>query len=152
MKLHHTQTELEGDLFSGLEDQENVQPEVSPYDKIIESRKNATFAAEQIESQDEVQVVEKAEVPAAEPVVEEPVVEKPVRKSEIKTDTTSLKLEEELKMLSEKDYSKKDSEPVKENAPQPRIKTSDEEDIEARQSERLSEIDKLLQELDSKSE
>ena len=71
MKLHHTQTELEGDLFSGLEDQENVQPEVSPYDKIIESRKNATFAAEQIESQDEVQVVEKAEIPAAEPVVED---------------------------------------------------------------------------------
>ena len=92
------------------------------------------------------------EAPAAEPGVEEPVVEKPVRKSEIKTDTTSLKLEEELKRLSEKDYSKKDSEPAKENAPQPRIKTSDEEDIEARQSERLSEIDKLLQELDSKSE
>lgn len=92
------------------------------------------------------------EEPAAEPVVEAPVVEKPVQKSEIKTDTTSLKLEEELKRLSEKDYSKKESEPVKEKAPQPRIKTSDEEDIEARQSARLSEIDKLLQELDSKSE
>lgn len=92
------------------------------------------------------------EEPAAEPVVEEPVVEKPVQKSETKTDTTSLKLEEELKRLSEKDYSKKESEPVKEKAPQPRIKTSDEEDIEARQSARLSEIDKLLQELDSKSE
>ena len=92
------------------------------------------------------------EEPAAEPVVEAPVVEKPVQKSERKTDTTSLKLEEELKRLSEKDYSKKGSEPVKEKAPQPRIKTSDEEDIEARQSARLSEIDKLLQELDSKSE
>jgi len=71
MKLNHTQTELEGDLFSGLEEQETIQPEASPYDKILESRKNATFAAEQIESQDEVQVVEKAEVPVAEPVVEE---------------------------------------------------------------------------------
>jgi ribonucleoside-diphosphate reductase alpha chain len=70
MRLRHTQTELEGDLFSGLEEQNAVQPEVSPYDKIIESRKNATFAAEQIERQDEVQVVEKAEAPVAEPVVE----------------------------------------------------------------------------------
>jgi ribonucleoside-diphosphate reductase alpha chain len=70
MRLRHTQTELEGDLFSGLEEQDAVQPEVSPYDKIIESRKNATFAAEQIERQDEVQVVEKAEVPATEPVAE----------------------------------------------------------------------------------
>ena len=60
MKSNHTQTELEGDLFSGLEEQENFQPEASPYDKILESRKNATFAAEQIERQDEVQVVEKA--------------------------------------------------------------------------------------------
>ena len=92
------------------------------------------------------------EEPAKEPAFEAPFVEKPVRKSETKTDTTSLKLEEELKRLSEKDYSKKESEPVKEKAPQPRIKTSDEEDIEARQSARLSEIDKLLQELDSKSE
>jgi len=70
MRLRHTQTELEGDLFSGLEEQNAVQLEVSPYDKIIESRKNATFAAEQIERQDEVQVVEKAEVPATEPVAE----------------------------------------------------------------------------------
>ncbi len=92
------------------------------------------------------------EEPAKEPAFEAPVVEKPVRKSDTKTDTTSLKLEEELKRLSEKDYSKKESEPVEVKAPQPRIKTSDEEDIEARQSARLSEIDKLLQELDSKSE
>ena len=108
-----------------------------------------------VEAETEEPVVEAEpafEEPAAEPVVEEPVVEKPVQKSERKTDTTSLKLEEELKRLSEKDYSKKESEPVEEKAPQPRIKTSDEEDIEARQSARLSEIDKLLQELDSKSE
>ena len=64
MKSNHIHTEVEGDLFSGLEEQEVVQPEVSSYDKIIESRKNATFAAEQIERQEEVQVVEKAEAPA----------------------------------------------------------------------------------------
>ena len=62
--------EFEGDLFSGLEEPEATQPEARPYDKIIESRKNTTFAAEQIESQDEVQVIEKEEKK------EEPVVEK----------------------------------------------------------------------------
>lgn len=61
-------------------------------------------------------------------------------------------LEEELKKLSKKDFSKDESEPEASKAPQPRIKSSDEEEIEARQSARLSEIDKLLQELDSKSE
>ena len=71
MKSNHIQTEVEGDLFSGLEEQEVVQPEVSSYDKIIESRKNAIFAAEQIERQEEVQVVEKAEAPATKPVAEE---------------------------------------------------------------------------------
>ena len=60
MKSNHTQKEFEGDLFSSLEEVQLVQPEANPYDKIIESRKNATFAAEQIERQDEVQVVDKA--------------------------------------------------------------------------------------------
>ena len=49
--------EMDGDLFSGLEEPEAKQPETTPYDKIIESRKSASFAAEQIERQDEVQVV-----------------------------------------------------------------------------------------------
>ena len=73
MKSNHTQTEFEADLFSSLEEVQSVQPEVNPYDKIIESRKNATFAAEQIERQDEVQVIEKAESLEVqnEPVVEE---------------------------------------------------------------------------------
>ena len=44
--------EIEGDLFSGLENDEAFQPEANPYDKIIETRKNASFAAEQLESQD----------------------------------------------------------------------------------------------------
>ena len=70
MKPNHTQMEFEGDLFSGLEEPE-LQPETKPYDKIIESRKNTSFAAEQIESQDEVQVVERSDAPAAEPVAEE---------------------------------------------------------------------------------
>ena len=59
MRSNHTQLELDGDLFSGLNEAQEPQVEVHPYDKIIESRKNTTFAAEQIESQDEVQVVEK---------------------------------------------------------------------------------------------
>jgi ribonucleoside-diphosphate reductase alpha chain len=62
--------EFEGDLFSGLEEPEAVQPEATPYDKIIETRKNTTFAAEQIEKQDEVQVVEKEQANVA-PFVEE---------------------------------------------------------------------------------
>ena len=49
--------EIDGDLFSGFEEPEAKQPETTPYDKIIESRKSASFAAEQIERQDEVQVV-----------------------------------------------------------------------------------------------
>ena len=72
MKSNHTQTEFEGDLFSGLEEAQIDQPEVRPYDKIIESRKNANFAAEQIERQDEVQVVEKAD---SHEVKNEPVFE-----------------------------------------------------------------------------
>ena len=75
MKLNHTQTEFEGDLFSGLEEAQIDQPEVHPYDKIIESRKNVAFAAEQIERQDEVQVVEKAE--SHEAKIESVVEEKP---------------------------------------------------------------------------
>ena len=63
--------EFEGDLFSGLEEPEAVQPEATPYDKIIETRKNASFAAEQIESQDEVQVVERNDAHAAQPIAEE---------------------------------------------------------------------------------
>ena len=59
MRSNHTQLELDGDLFSGLDEAQEPQVAVHPYDKIIESRKNTTFAAEQIESQDEVQVVEK---------------------------------------------------------------------------------------------
>ena len=59
MKPNHTTMEFDGDLFSSLEEPEAAQPEARPYDKIIESRKNTSFAAEQIERQDEVQVVEK---------------------------------------------------------------------------------------------
>ena len=70
MKPNHTQMEFEGDLFSGIEEPE-LQPETKPYDKIIESRKNTSFAAEQIESQDEVQVVERSDAPAAQPVAED---------------------------------------------------------------------------------
>lgn len=113
------------------------------------------------------------EEPADEPVVEEPaqeapVVEEPVTakhfapevepaaEPEVKREAAhfspSSELEQELRRLSEKDYSKEDSSSEVKKAPQPRIKTSDEEDIEAKQSARLSEIDKLLQELDSKSE
>ena len=74
MKPNHIQMEIDGDLFSGLEDPEAEQPSVNPYDKIIESRKNTTFAAEKFEYQDEVQVVEKSEneeAPKAAPIVEE---------------------------------------------------------------------------------
>ncbi len=71
MKSSQTQMELDGDLFSGLEEPEAAQLEARPYERIIESRKNASFAAEQIESQEEVQVVERNEIPAQEPVAEE---------------------------------------------------------------------------------
>ncbi len=75
MKSNHTQMEIEGDLFSGLDDTEAVQPEVNPYDKIIETRKNASFAAEQLESQDEVQVVEKEQSTEEAVVEEKPKIE-----------------------------------------------------------------------------
>lgn len=61
MRSNHTQMELDGDLFSGLEEAQEPQPEERPYDKIIETRKNTTFASEQIERQEEVQVVDKTE-------------------------------------------------------------------------------------------
>ena len=51
--------EMDGDLFSGLENPEAEQPAPTPYEKILETRKNVTFAAEALEGQDEVQVVEK---------------------------------------------------------------------------------------------
>ena len=67
--------EIEGDLFSGLENDEAFQPESNPYDKIIETRKNASFAAEQLESQDEVQVIEKENVKEEVIVEEKPKIE-----------------------------------------------------------------------------
>ena len=67
--------EFEGDLFSGLEELEAVQPGATPYDKIIETRKNTAFAAEQIERQDEVQVVEKEQAKEAPIVEEKPKIE-----------------------------------------------------------------------------
>ena len=75
MKSNHTQMEIEGDLFSGLENDEAFQPEANPYDKIIETRKNASFAAEQLESQDEVQVIEKENVKEEVIVEEKPKIE-----------------------------------------------------------------------------
>ena len=66
MKSNHTQTGFEGDLFSDLVEAPTPQPEVRPYDKIIESRKNTTFAAEKLENQEEVQVVGKEEKPKIE--------------------------------------------------------------------------------------
>ena len=76
MKSNHTQTEFEEDLFSVLEEAQLPQPEANTYDRIMESRKNTTFAAERFEGQEEVQVVEKTDredVPNAEPTaVKEP--------------------------------------------------------------------------------
>ncbi len=66
--------EVEGDLFSSLMEPGTPQPEANPYDKIIESRKNATFTPEELEGQDEVQVVGRSEAeaaPAPKPVEEE---------------------------------------------------------------------------------
>ena len=75
MKSNHTQMEIVGDLFSGLENEEALQPETNPYDKIIETRKNASFAAEQLEGQDEVQVVEKEKSKEEDIVEEKPKIE-----------------------------------------------------------------------------
>ena len=97
------------------------------------------------------------------PAVEEPAAAKhfapdpepeaePEAEHEAAHFSPSSELEDELRKLSKKDFSKDESEPEDKKVPQTRIKTSDEEDIEARQKARLSEIDKLLQELDSKSE
>ena len=61
-------------MFSNFEEATMPQPEVNPYDKIIESRKNTSFAAERFENQEEVQVVGKVETeasPKVTPVVEE---------------------------------------------------------------------------------
>ena len=66
MKSNHTQIGFEGDLFSELVEAPTPQPEARPYDKIIESRKNTTFAAEKLENQEEVQVVGKEEKPKIE--------------------------------------------------------------------------------------
>jgi ribonucleoside-diphosphate reductase alpha chain len=65
--------ETDGDLFSGLDEATIEQPKPVSYDKIIETRKNANFAAESFEALDEVQLVEKkAETePLEQPKVEE---------------------------------------------------------------------------------
>ena len=102
-------------------------------------------------------VAEPEPVVEAEPAFEEPAAAKhfapePEAEHEASHFSPSSELEDELRKLSKKDFSKDESEPEDKKVPQTRIKTSDEEDIEARQKARLSEIDKLLQELDSKSE
>ena len=97
------------------------------------------------------------------PAVEEPAAAKhfapdpepeaePEAEHEASHFSPSSELEDELRKLTKKVFSKDESEPEDKKVPQTRIKTSDEEDIEVRQKARLSEIDKLLQELDSKSE
>ena len=102
-------------------------------------------------------VAEPEPVVEAEPAFEEPAAAKhfapePEAEHEASHFSPSSELEDELRKLSKKDFSKDESEPEDKKVPQTRIKTSDEEDIEVRQKARLSEIDKLLQELDSKSE
>jgi len=74
MKSNQTHQEIEGDLFSGLEEEPQAQPESTSYDRILESRKNVSFASESLEGQAEVQVVERKETDdgkVAEPIVEE---------------------------------------------------------------------------------
>ena len=82
MKSNHTQMEMDGDLFSGLEEMESGQPAPTPYEKIIETRKNLTFAAETLEGQDEVQVVGKEVTEEKEP---EPTVAEETPKIEYHT-------------------------------------------------------------------
>jgi len=76
MKPNHISTEFEVDLFSGLQEAEIEQHEPVSYDKILESRKSTSFAAESFEGLDEVQLVEKTEAPAEQPVAaKEPKIE-----------------------------------------------------------------------------
>ncbi len=67
--------EIDGDLFSGLEETSLEQHEPVSYDKIIETRKSTNFVAESFEKMDEVQLVEKG--PKPEPVPNPVTVEKP---------------------------------------------------------------------------
>ena len=82
MKPNHTQMEIDGDLFSGLEDSGSGQPTPTPYERIIETRKNLTFAAETLEEQDGVQVVGKEITEEKEP---EPIVAEEAPKIEYNT-------------------------------------------------------------------
>ena len=98
-----------------------------------------------------------------EPVVTEPEISKPVTakhfapepkpepKAKAEKPSRTSELEEELRRLSEKKIEDTADIEIPET-PVERVKTTEDAEQEAKEKARLSEIDKLLQELDNKSE
>ena len=106
-----------------------------------------------------VKVVPEIEEPVVtKPEISEPVTAKhfapepkPEPKAKAEKPSRTSELEEELRRLSEKKIEDTADIEIPET-PVERVKTTEDAEQEAKEKARLSEIDKLLQELDNKSE
>lgn len=81
MKTKNSQPSFEEDLFSSLQEPVLPKEQSSEHDLIIESRKNASFDAEKLEKQEDVQIVEKEEIKEEKPV--ESIVSEPKKTYQI---------------------------------------------------------------------
>ena len=151
--------------YNSSKDSEEVteqEPEKEAQPEKPKKKKKGFFSKKQEDSAEEPETFEAAEEvaqeePAQAEPEEEPVIAKhfapepkPEPKAEPAKSSPASELEEELKRLSE-NKTEDTSDHVLEK-PVERIKTNEDAEQEAKEKARLSEIDKLLQELDDKSE
>ncbi len=156
--------------YNSSKDSEEVteqEPEKEAQPEKPKKKKKGFFSKKQEDSAEEPEQPEPEEPETAEEVAqeepaqaepeEEPVsakhfapVTKPEPKAEPAKSSPASELEEELRRLSEKKT--EDTSDYVPEKPVKRIKTNEDAEQEAKEKARLSEIDKLLQELDDKSE
>ena len=141
-------------FFSKKQDEapagEAAQPEVK---ETAEEFKEDVVKEEKTETEPEIE-----EPVVTEPEISEPVTAKhfapepkPEPKAKAEKPSQTSELEEELRRLSEKKIEDTADIEIPET-PVERVKTTEDAEQEAKEKARLSEIDKLLQELDNKSE
>ena len=146
-------------FFSKKQDEapagEAAQPEVK---ETAEEVKEDVVKEEKTETEPVVTEPEIEEPVVTEPEISEPVTAKhfapepkPEPKAKAEKPSQTSELEEELRRLSEKKIEDTADIEIPET-PVERVKTTEDAEQEAKEKARLSEIDKLLQELDNKSE
>ena len=111
----------------------------------------AAAVSEPVAESPELVVETVDEAPAADTVKPEPVVEAK-HTAQPKSEPTPVRSELELELQRLSENGSAELKHAANGKPVERVATSDDIELEQKESARLSEIDKLLQELDSKSE